>query len=362
MKKAIVLLLLLFMSFPIFAFNNLIYIEAMGGLNTNFSVWPLSWGANVGWIGSWGRDSFSLGGLGIESSYKQFKIDNKMMNIYGFGISAQFTSTNESGTLGNNLMTATPYIPLNIKALVTDNGDWGLSSSLLRYNRLIYINDFGFKIGTGIDMDFLFNHGPWFSLYITIGGLFNPNRQKMERQYKLSQQQQAEEEAEEVRQRQAEQIRAKVDAEKAYTDALQMNGVTPIVLYIQSYKNRAYFNNDSYTEIARRLSNNNNIHLIELDSGRGADIANPYNFSKTALYYCKGFTVQQWIDTNFLADVSLGQGSSGDTRIYINHVYDVSSIGRNVTNTYLRYVGTQTYTAVSGAVTTVPAFDLLFSF
>jgi hypothetical protein len=42
--------------------------------------------------------------------------------------------------------------------------------------------------------------------------------------------------------------------------------------------------------------------------------------------------------------------------------HNIGNIGRTVLNAYLRYVGTETDTAVSGAHTVVPMFDLLLSF
>jgi hypothetical protein len=150
-----------------------------------------------------------------------------------------------------------------------------------------------------------------------------------------------------------------------YLNALKSSGIGQLVNYIKKYRGPWRFPNflpDSYTEIARRLTNDANIKLINLPNGRDADIPNPYNFYSHSIYYCNEFSLQQWIETSFLADVASGTSSRGSTLIFIRNVPNITNIERSVKNAYLKYVGAREYTSTSGALQTIPSFDLLFHF
>jgi hypothetical protein len=194
---------------------------------------------------------------------------------------------------------------------------------------------------------------------IFMGIIYNPQRRKIFEKEIIRINSEREKQA---RYAQAERAAQREAIEREYTEALETTGVVKLAEYIRKYKNSNFFNRESYIEIARRLSRNNNVRFIQLKSDQNADIANPYNFDSSAIYYCYQFTVQQWVGTSFLADISNGSNIGRDTRIFIRDIYNIGNIGRSVTNAYLRYVGVETYTAVSGAHTVVPKFDLLFSF
>lgn len=215
--------------------------------------------------------------------------------------------------------------------------------------------------------DLLQVENDYFSLNLLLGIIYNPKRKINlinETQRIENEEMQRIEEQQRYSQLQREsRERARSESEQEYNSAKGTIGVFQLVAYIQKWGRSEYFHRDSYTEIARRLSSNNNVRFIEIRSGQNADIANPYNFDSNAIYYCSQFTVQQWVEASFLADISNGTNlGRRDTRIFIRNIYNIGNIGRTVSNAYLRYVGIESYTAVSGAHTVVPMFDLLLSF
>jgi len=230
-----------------------------------------------------------------------------------------------------------------------------------------FTKDFSLRLSLAIRTpDFLRIEEDSVSLNLLLGIIYNPFRrknieleiQKKENEERVRREQQ---EIEEIA-RMYKRERNRQESVRDYKKALETTGVVQLAEYIKKWRENEFFQRDSYIEIARRLSANNNVKFIELKSGQNVDIPNPYNFDSTVIYYFSQFTVQQWAGASFLADISNGGNVGKDTRIFIRNIYDIGNIGRTVTNAYLRYVGVYEYTAVSGAYTVVPKFDLLFSF
>jgi hypothetical protein len=341
--------------------RGVLFIDVFGELGVSMSdrgfvAYPF--GGNIGWaIADW---------FFIESGYRQRGLNNHLFD-FGGGYQIPVPEPDKFGiSNGRMLIVLAP----NLKVFYTDEGHWGISSKLLQYDGLLYRNNIGLKIGGGIEA-LVDLEGSFIDvvLFLNVGFLFHPNRMNKIAAYEKQQEEarQLQEQRRQEEQRLQEQRRQEDEAERKkmaelYSTILESSGIAQIASYIQNYSGNRYFQSDSYTEIARRLTGNENIDLRTIPSGYNADIPNPYNFDSKAIYFCEAFTVQQWVDTSFLADISNGRGGMSDSHIYIRNVYEVRNIKRTVSNAYLRYVGTETYRAVSGAYTVVPMFDLLYSF
>lgn len=202
-----------------------------------------------------------------------------------------------------------------------------------------------------------------FSPYGDINFVLSLSQEGIEYQRQLQLSREREREIAEQRQRelQERELLEKQRIENLYSEAVRSRNIDRIVNYINTYKNNRYFVTDSYREIAKILSNNQNINFVYIRNDHNADIPNPYNFDRNSIYYCSRITLQQWIERSFLADISNGN-SRGSTLIYVQDSYNVNNISRSINNVYLRYIGTETYTAVSGAITTVAKFNIIYYF
>jgi hypothetical protein len=230
-----------------------------------------------------------------------------------------------------------------------------------------FTNDFGLRLSLAVRTpDLLRIEEDSVSLNLLLGIIYNPFRSK-NIEYEIQKKEKEERARREQQERTAimyreERERNRQESVRDYEKALKTTGVVQLAEYIKKWEKSEFLHRESYIEIARRLSENNNVKFIELKGGQNVDIPNPYNFDSSAIYYFSQFTVQQWVGASFLADISNGSNIRRDTRIFIRNIYDIGNISRVVTNAYLRYVGVYEYTAVSGALTVVPKFDLLFSF
>jgi hypothetical protein len=166
--------------------------------------------------------------------------------------------------------------------------------------------------------------------------------------------QRAEKEAE----KEAEELQRKNATETAYQVALNTAGIEALIQYINTFRYRDYFNKDSHAEIARRLTNNQNIIFIRI-----SEIVNPYAFDKDAIYYYGGYRYSMdYIEVNqWRTDGSLLCSLGGDVLI-IDKVPDITKIGKFIGNAYLQYKGTSEVRFVSGRNEMIAVFDLLFHF
>jgi tetratricopeptide (TPR) repeat protein len=143
-----------------------------------------------------------------------------------------------------------------------------------------------------------------------------------------------------------------------YITAINIRGINGLIQYIFSHKNDKYFNSDAYIEIIRRQQGNNNIRtIVDIPYGVNADIPNPYNFSKTEIYFCPVVYVHQWLNQSFIAST----GSERST-VYIRNVPDITKINRLIHNVYLKYNGVYSYTSTSRSHEEVPSFDIIYFF
>jgi hypothetical protein len=340
MKKTVILfIVMLGLSPAIWPMDKgILFVDVLGGLGYG-NGFVYSYGGNVGWIIT---DLFFM-----ESGYRQIGSDNNRQNVFNFGIGMQIPEPKFFDEFGIAEFRAVIWP----NVLYTDKGEWGVSSKIMQVDRFFYRNNTGFKIGGGLEYALIFDPFWWaMTFFFDVGFIFYPNRMNKIAAYKRQQEERRQEE-------EAERIRMA----ELYSNVLKSSGIVQLVSYIKDYGGSQYFQSDSYIEIARRLTNNNKIDLLTIPSGYEADIPNPYSFDDKVIYFCESFTVQQWVDTSFLADVSY-YGRGGNSYIYIRNVYNIKNIGKTVTNAYLQYVGAKTYQAVNGAHTVVPMFDLLYSF
>jgi hypothetical protein len=147
----------------------------------------------------------------------------------------------------------------------------------------------------------------------------------------------------------------KTVVELDYENAINSEGISALVKYIQSYRGwdwDDYFNEDSYAEIARRLTNDRNIKF-----NRIGNIKNPYAFGKNTIYFYPYYIkVNQWMENgNLLCFLD-------DDVFIIERVPDIKNIGEFIRNAYLQYNGTGTLTFVDGRKEVIALFDLIYSF
>lgn len=134
-----------------------------------------------------------------------------------------------------------------------------------------------------------------------------------------------------------------------YNEALK--SIEGIIKYINENQNTKFFRKEAYQEIAKKITKNNNIRLVDLPY-----ITNPYNLEKDCLYFVSQMKVFQWTGNgSFLAEVSRNN-------IFIRNVYDLSKIETTIQNVFLKYTGTFEYTSTSNVFIVVPEFDLVYSF
>jgi hypothetical protein len=166
------------------------------------------------------------------------------------------------------------------------------------------------------------------------------------------------------------ELQLRTNFEAAYQNALNQNGVSGLAAFILDGRRLLgpnwYFGyklpngikwdddiiEDCRKEIARRLTNNQNITFVRIGG-----IGNPYGFDKNVIYNCTDYIrVSQW-----RTDGSLFCLLDGDELI-IDKVPDITKIGNSIRNAYLQYKGTKEVTFVSGRSEMIAVFDLLYYF
>ena len=208
----------------------------------------------------------------------------------------------------------------------------------------------GWNIGIGLDVGYHLKREFWdVSVPFSVMLILDTSRRKRYEAYNAEQAIEAQKRYEE---RMQEERQTRETALAAYTNARDSKSVSRMANYIEEWSRTRYFVEQSYTDIARFLTNNENAVLKEFSK-----VVNPYSFDEQTVYYAKNnLSVQQWVGNgSFLARLL----SSYDM-IFIRKAYNVKAIQKYIKSPYLKYVGTYEYVAVSGAQVIVPMFDLLY--
>jgi hypothetical protein len=145
-------------------------------------------------------------------------------------------------------------------------------------------------------------------------------------------------------------LQKKSNMDTMYENALKSNGVDLIVEYIKANRWKNYFNEDSYVEIARRITNNRNVLFKKIYTAQ-----NPYAFDKNIVYYCDTLVVENFIQKQIIAYI-IGDGNF----IVVEKVPDIKKIGRYIFLAYLRYSGSAIVTWSNGRTKELPSFDLIY--
>jgi hypothetical protein len=141
-----------------------------------------------------------------------------------------------------------------------------------------------------------------------------------------------------------------------YENAQKVSGVEQIAEYIKKYAGDDDFNEDSYTEIARRLVNNRTVKFEKMYTA-----SNPYAFDKNTVYYAGTLVVDQWIDRQIIASIGSFIRDDGNI-IIIQTVPDIKKIGNTIQHGFLRYIGTTKIRMANGTTQERPTFNLLYHF
>jgi hypothetical protein len=95
------------------------------------------------------------------------------------------------------------------------------------------------------------------------------------------------------------------------------------------------------------------------------NISNPYSYDKNVIYYSASdyLYVHQWLEIGFIASFLPEEASwqmPYNSQFYIRNTYNITSINYRVSKTYIKYIGTQTFTRGNGSGVILPVFDLLY--
>jgi hypothetical protein len=156
--------------------------------------------------------------------------------------------------------------------------------------------------------------------------------------------------------RNQELAQKKAEIEKAYSDALSSTGTASIIEYIENYRGKDGFNEDSYAEIGRRITRNRNIEFERI-----INAPNPYAFNVNTVYYCSGLIIQNSIRGQLI--VSMPNLFRGEiSLIVLGNVPDVIKLGDYITNAYLKYTGITTVSMNNGSTRELATFTVIFNF
>jgi hypothetical protein len=183
---------------------------------------------------------------------------------------------------------------------------------------------------------------------ISIEGLltYHEAREKQNQEKAKQTQEREEQEARET-------LAKHIAMDNVYATAVSSQGIELLKEYINTYAGDDHFNADSYLEIARRITRNNNITLEMLYTA-----PNPYAFSEGVVYYGGTLSVNQWIDKKAVAYISSFIRDDGNI-IVIKSFPDISKIGHVIQHSFLRYAGVTKIGLSNGGTIERPTFDLL---
>jgi hypothetical protein len=119
---------------------------------------------------------------------------------------------------------------------------------------------------------------------------------------------------------------------------------------------------DIAIENAKLITQNDNIRIVELK--HHFDFSNPYAFNTKVLYYCDSdyLYIWQWLERSFVGSFLPQEATYQlpyNTEFFIRRVPDVTRIRQRITNIYMVYIGTQTFTRINGASQVFAVFDIL---
>jgi hypothetical protein len=141
--------------------------------------------------------------------------------------------------------------------------------------------------------------------------------------------------------------------DNVYAAAVSSEGIEQLKEYINTYAGHDHFNADSYREIAKKITRNNNTVLETLYTA-----PNPYAFNEGVVYYGGTLSVNQWIDKKAVAYINSFIRDDGNI-IVIKSFPDISKIDRVIQHSFLRYTGVTKIGLSNGGTIERPTFDLL---
>jgi hypothetical protein len=142
------------------------------------------------------------------------------------------------------------------------------------------------------------------------------------------------------------------EMDRAYEAAVRSQGVDLLKEYITTYIRDDYFNDDSYLEIAKKITRNNNAILENLYTA-----PNPYGFNEDVVYYGGTLIVTQWLDRKIVAYTNYSRDD--ENIIIIDGFPDITKIGSSIQHSFLQYTGTVKLQFNSRAIDR-PTFRLLY--
>jgi hypothetical protein len=116
-------------------------------------------------------------------------------------------------------------------------------------------------------------------------------------------------------------------------------------------------------EFVKNLTNEDNINVKYIE--HIFNISNPYAFDKNTVYYSTSdyLYVHQWMEEGFIGSFLPEEASLQmpyNSQFYIRNAYNLRGINYRVSNVYIRYIGTQSFTRGNRSTVILPVFDLLY--